>query len=479
MKIGFVSLGCPKNLVDGEVMLGMAREAGHTITADAGDADVIVVNTCAFIDNAKEESVDAILEMAQLKRDGKAKKLIVTGCLAERYREQLKAEIPEIDACLGTGEVPEIVNAINGTVTPLKLFRSRKDAEGHQSPAHSRTSAPANAASDAPAHPGEGITYLYGAETPRVLTTPSHFAYVKIAEGCDYTCAFCIIPTLRGEYRSRTEESIVREAHQLAAQGVKELLLISQDSSFFGIDQKKKGALASLLRALNDVDGIEWIRMLYLYPTTITNDVLDAMAECDKVCKYVDLPLQHASADILRRMRRPGNRESYDKLLTRIRATVPDVTLRTTFIVGFPGETESDFEELCAFVRDTHFDHVGVFTYSHEEGTRAFEMEDDVPAAVKAKRRDTLMALQKTIVAKRQKARKGSTVRVMVDGPSPDMPLVLQGRLEGQAPDIDPLVYLSECDPDEVHPGQIIDVTVTGAKDYDLIAKPVDAVATT
>ena len=470
MKIGFVSLGCPKNLVDGEVMLGMAREAGHTITADAHDADIIVVNTCAFIDNAKEESVDAILEMAQLKRDGKAKKLIVTGCLAERYREQLKAEIPEIDACLGTGEVPEIVNAINGTVTPLRLFKSRKAAEGHREPG-TRDPEPGTPKT----HPGSGITYLYGAETPRVLTTPSHYAYVKIAEGCDYTCAFCIIPTLRGEYRSRTEDSIVREAEQLAAQGVKELLLISQDSSFFGLDQKKRGALASLLRRLNAVEGIEWIRMLYLYPTTITDDVLEAMAECDKVCNYVDLPLQHASAAVLRRMRRPGNREGYDKLLARIRATVPNVTLRTTFIVGFPGETEADFEALCAFVRETNFDHVGVFTYSHEEGTRAFEMDDDVPAAVKAKRRDTLMALQKSIVARRQKARKGETIRVMVDGPSPDMPLVLQGRLAGQAPEIDPLVYLSECDPEVVRPGQIVSARVTGAQDYDLVASVLDA----
>jgi len=344
----------------------------------------------------------------------------------------------------------EIVNAINGTVTPMKLFKRSDFAK--------------------PSHPGEGITYLYGAETPRVLTTPSHYAYVKIAEGCDYTCAFCIIPTLRGEYRSRTEDSIVREAEQLAAQGVRELLLISQDSSFFGLDQKKKGALASLLRRLNAVEGIAWIRMLYLYPTTITDDVLDAMAECDKVCNYVDLPLQHASADILRRMRRPGNREGYDKLLARIRSKVPHVTLRTTFIVGFPGETEADFEALCAFVRETNFDHVGVFTYSHEEGTQAFEMDDDVPAAVKSKRRDTLMALQKAIVAKRQKARKGETVRVMVDGPSPDLPLVLQGRLEGQAPEIDPLVYLSECDPDEVRPGQIVSAKVTGAQDYDLVA---------
>lgn len=455
MKIGFVSLGCPKNLVDGEVMLGMARDAGHTITADAHDADIIVVNTCAFIDNAKEESVDAILEMAQLKRDGKAKKLIVTGCLAERYRDQLKAEIPEIDECLGTGEVPEIVNAINGTVTPMKLFKKSDFAKA--------------------SHPGEGITYLYGAETPRVLTTPKHFAYMKIAEGCDYTCAFCIIPTLRGEYRSRDVDSLVREAEQLAAQGVKELLLISQDSSFFGIDRKERQALSRLLRRLNAVEGIEWIRMLYLYPTTITDDVLEAMAECEKVCNYVDLPLQHASADVLRRMRRPGNREGYDKLLARIRSKVPDVTLRTTFIVGFPGETDQDFEELCDFVRDTKFDHVGVFTYSHEEGTRAFEMVDDVPAALKAKRRDTLMALQKSIVAKRQKARKGQTIRVMVDGPSPDMPLVLQGRLEGQAPDIDATVLLSDCDATEIMPGTIISATITGADDYDLIARPVSA----
>ncbi len=454
MKIGFVSLGCPKNLVDGEVMLGMARDAGHEITSDAEGADVIVVNTCAFIDNAKEESIDAILEMAQLKKDGKARKLIVTGCLAERYREQLIKEIPEIDACLGTGEVPEIVNAINGTVTPLRLYKKSDFAP----------------VASAPVHPGTGITYLYGAETPRVLTTPKHFAYMKIAEGCDYTCAFCIIPTLRGEYRSRDIDSLVREAEQLAAQGVREILLISQDSSFFGIDRKEKQALSRLLRRLNDVAGLEWIRMLYLYPTTITDDVLLAMAECEKVCNYVDLPLQHASADVLRRMRRPGNRASYDKLLARVRSTVPNVTLRTTFIVGFPGETEADFEELCDFVRDTEFDHVGVFTYSHEEGTRAFEMEDDVPEKLKKKRRDTLMALQKSIVAKRQKARKGQTIRVMVDGPVPDMPLAFQGRLEGQAPEIDAVVYLSECDPEVVHAGQVIDAVVTGAKDYDLIA---------
>ena len=458
MKIGFVSLGCPKNLVDGEVMLGMAQAAGHQITPDAADAEVIVVNTCAFIDNAKEESVDAILEMAQLKREGGVKRLIVTGCLAERYRDQLKAEIPEIDACLGTGDVPQIVDAIAGRVTPMTLFRSRAEVEG--------TSAPATK------HPAPHITYLYDADTPRVVTTPRHFAYVKVAEGCDYTCAFCIIPTLRGQYRSRDVDAIVAEAESLAARGVRELLLISQDTTFFGVDKGQRGALAELLRRLNAVDGLSWIRLLYLYPTTITDDVLEAMADCEKVCKYIDLPLQHASADVLRRMRRPGNRDAYDKLLARIRRMVPGVTLRTTFIVGFPGETEADVEALLDFVKATEFDHVGVFTYSHEEGTRAFDMDDDVPAAEKAARRDRVMRLQKQIVATRLKARRGERVRVMVDGPSPESDLVVVGRLEGQAPDIDAMVVFDQCDPSTLVPGSIVEATITGARGYDLIATP-------
>jgi ribosomal protein S12 methylthiotransferase len=476
MRIGFVSLGCPKNLVDGEVMLGLAKGAGHELTADASTAEVIVINTCAFIDNAKEESVNAILEMAQFKRDGSCKKLIVTGCLAERYRDELKAEIPEIDVCLGTGEVPDIVPAIAGLPTSVPFFRSR-EALLSTSVAPSSGPAAARERGQQPAgpaaHPGAHITYLYGADTPRVLTTPSHFAYVKIAEGCDYTCAFCIIPTLRGKYRSREIDAVVREAEQLAAQGVRELLLISQDTTFFGIDKGHRGALATLLRRLNDVAGLEWIRLLYLYPTTITDDVLQAMAECPKVCKYIDLPLQHASADVLRRMRRPGNREMYDKLLARIRRTVPGVTLRTTFIVGFPGETETDFEQLLDFVRDTQFDHVGVFTYSHEEGTRAHDFDDDVPARVKKSRRDAVMKLQKQIVTKRLKARKGDKVRVMVDGPSPESDLVVLGRLEGQAPDIDPLVYLTDYDPAEVESGKLIQARIVGSRDYDLIAAPV------
>ena len=455
MKIGLLSLGCPKNLVDGEVMLGLARDAGHDITNDVDAADVLVVNTCAFIDVAREESVNAILEMAQKKRDGGCKRLIVTGCLAERYREELKAEIPEIDAVLGTGEVPEIVGAVSGTAAPLVFHRTGK-FEVQSSKVEV-----------------ERPTYLYDASTPRLLTTPRHYAYVKVAEGCDYSCSFCIIPTLRGQYRSRDEDSIVAEAGRLAAGGVRELLLISQDTTFFGRDRGEKGALASLLRRLNRVDGLAWIRLLYLYPTTIGDDVLAAMAECEKVCKYIDLPLQHASADVLRRMRRPGNREAYDRLLGRIRSTVPGVTLRTTFIVGFPGETDEDFDQLSAFVQETGFDHVGVFTYSHEEGTHAYGMDDDVPADVKQERRSALMTLQRGLVETQQQARIGQDIQVMVDGPSTESELVLTGRLQGQAPDIDAMVYLSDCDPSAFAPGDLVTARVTDARGYDLVASVV------
>ena len=487
MKIGFLSLGCPKNLVDGEVMLGMAREAGHEITTDAAHAEVLVVNTCAFIDSAKQESIDAILEMAAQKRDGRCSRLVVTGCLAERYRDELKKEIPEIDAVLGTGEVPLILAAIGES--RLAAGGSRLDVDPtagaapltffHRTPAgqsHRRSVEPTTASSEPPAaSPAPRVPdYLYDADTPRYLTTPKHFAYVKVAEGCDYTCAFCIIPTLRGSYRSRTAESIVREARALAERGVRELLLISQDTTFFGIDRGERGALGRLLRELNAIDGLAWIRLLYLYPTTITDDVLGAMADCEKVCRYIDLPLQHASAEVLKRMRRPGNRHTYDKLLARIRSTVPDVTLRTTLIVGFPGETDADFAELEGFVADTGFDHVGVFTYSHEEGTRAFGLPDDVPAALKRRRRNALMARQKKIVARAHRARIGTEAAVLIDGPSSEHEMVLQGRIEGQAPDIDSVVYLTDCDPTAFETGALIQARIVGARGYDLVAAPLE-----
>jgi ribosomal protein S12 methylthiotransferase len=458
MKVGLVSLGCPKNLVDGEVMLGLAEDAGHEITPDAASADVLVVNTCAFIDRAKQESVDAILEMARHKRDGRCTRLVVTGCLAERYRDELRREIPEIDAVLGTGEVPQIVRAIDGQqAEPLKFFGTGLKA---------RTTPGARSAEHA------APSYVYDAETPRRLTTPRHFAYVKVAEGCDYTCSFCIIPTLRGSYRSRPSESIVREARALTERGVKEIILISQDTTFYGVDRRERGALAALLRELNAVDGLEWIRLLYLYPTTITPETVEAMADYQKVCRYVDLPLQHASTSVLRRMRRPGDRAVYSRLLERIRDRMPDVTLRTTFIVGYPGETRQDFDELCGFVRETGFDHVGVFTYSHEEGTRAYSVPDDVPAAEKRQRRDELMRLQQSVVERRHQARIGTTTRVLVDGPSADHPLVVQGRTAGQAPEIDPVVYLTECDPSAYPPGTLIEAEITGASGYDLAARP-------
>jgi ribosomal protein S12 methylthiotransferase len=449
-------------------MLGLAQQAGHELTPDAADADVIIVNTCAFIDNAKQESIDAILEMAQHKRDGKCSRLVVTGCLAERYRDELAKNIPEVDAFLGTGEVPGIADAIEprgatneARTAPLTFHRKASGPNVAVLPLPLSSPAPR-------ALP----TYIYDADTPRVQTTPRHFAYVKVAEGCDYTCAFCIIPTLRGQYRSRTPDSIVAEARALASRGVKELLLISQDTTFYGIDRSERGALARLLRELNAVDGLEWIRLLYLYPTTITDDVLAAMAECEKVCRYVDLPLQHASADVLKRMRRPGNRKTYDALLARIRDRVPGVTLRTTFIVGFPGETEQSFGELERFVEDTGFDHIGVFTYSHEEGTRAYELRDDVPAATKRKRRDRIMARQQRIVAARHEKRIGTDVAVLIDGPSAEHELVLQGRLEGQAPDIDPVVYLTDCDPSLYGRGDVIRARIVGANGYDLLATP-------
>lgn len=478
MKIGVVSLGCPKNLVDSEVMLGLAEQAGHVVTAEATDADVLVVNTCAFIDRAKQESIDAILEMAELKKAAPGRRLVVAGCMAERYRSELQAEIPEIDAVLGTGEVTGLVDLLSPHadraadvttgVAPLRFYRRDESAA---SPAVAGV--PEATAADTPVFGLDLPTYLYDAETPRRRATPGHYAYVKIAEGCDYKCAFCIIPKMRGHYRSRSIDSIVREARQLAADGVRELLLISQDTTFYGIDRGARGELPALLRALNDVEGLEWIRMLYLYPTTITDEVIEAVATLDKVCKYIDLPLQHASDEVLCRMKRPGTRASYERLLTNIRARIPGVTLRTTFITGFPGETAADVDILDDFIRTMDFDHVGVFTYSHEEGTSAYALVDDVPADEKAARQARLMTTQQALVTRRQAARVGEVVDVMIDGPSPEHDWVWRARLEGQAPEIDPVVYLTEAELDLLVPGRRLPVEIVGADAYDLVGRPV------
>jgi ribosomal protein S12 methylthiotransferase len=433
---------------------------------------VLVVNTCAFIDSAKQESIDAILEMAGHKKTGSCRRLIVAGCLGERYREELRIEIPEIDAVLGTGDVPEIVNAIGGAAgwtSPLRFYHA---APSTQHPALSTQHQHLAPSTQHPA-PGKGVpSYIYDADTPRRLATPTHYAYVKIAEGCDYKCAFCIIPTLRGAYRSRPAASIVREAQGLAERGVKELLLISQDTTFYGIDRQERGALARLLRQLNTVDGLEWIRLLYLYPTTIDDETIGVIAESDRVCKYIDLPLQHASNPVLARMKRPGTRQIYDRLLGKIRDRIPGVALRTTFIVGFPGETDSDVEALCGFVTDHGFEHVGVFTYSHEEGTSAYRLDNDVSARSKAARRARVMTLQKRIVRRRNRGRIGERVRVLVDGPATDDGLVLKGRLSTQAPEIDASVYVTDCDPSTFRAGGFAEMEIVGARNYDLIARP-------
>jgi ribosomal protein S12 methylthiotransferase len=432
-----VGLGCPKNLVDGEVMLGRLQQAGYSLVTDAAAADVVVVNTCAFIDRAKQESVDAILEMARLKEAGRPKRLVVTGCLSQRYDAELRREIPEIDATLGTGQVDDIVRAVGGEATSLQ------DAEG------------------AP-------TWVYDHTAPRVLATPPWLAYVKISEGCDYTCSFCIIPTLRGRHRSRNVEDVVAEVRGLVARGVREVVLVAQDSTRYGLDHGIRDGLAYLLRRLDRIDGLRWVRVMYAYPATLSDRILDAMVGCEKVVKYVDIPLQHASEDVLRRMKRPTGRGNLLGMVERIRERVPGVVVRTSFIVGFPGETKADFETLLGFVRDAAFDNVGVFTFSDEEGTASFELPDRVPPRTKEARRRRLLALQKRISAQKNRRRLGERVTVLVEGAHEDSDLILRGRTAGQAPEIDGQVLLTDG---TAPAGSFVTAEITEAHPYDLVAR--------
>jgi ribosomal protein S12 methylthiotransferase len=452
-KIGFVSLGCPKNLVDSEVMMGQLARHGYELTTDREAADVIVVNTCGFIEPAKEESINTILEMAQLKETGNCQRLVVAGCLVERYRQQLLAQLPEIDAVLGTSEVEKIVAAVDPAAA------AAQDAAFVASASWMTRGLP---------------TYLYDESTPRLLATPKHFAYVKIAEGCDHTCAFCAIPQMRGNYRSRRAGSILREAEQLAARGVRELILISQDSTRYGEDLGVKDGLAGLLRALARVDGIEWIRVMYSYPNSLSDATLAVMAEEAKVCSYLDLPLQHASAPVLKRMRRGGDRRLLEKLIHRARRFVPEIAVRTTFIVGFPGETEADFAELMQFVREVEFDRVGVFTYSDEEGTHGYELDGKVPARVMRQRRAKLMREQAKISKRRNRELVGRRLRALLEGVSPESELLLQARLESQAPEIDGQVLINDVPEDfSAQPGAFIQIEITEAHEYDLIARAI------
>jgi ribosomal protein S12 methylthiotransferase len=452
-KIGFVSLGCPKNLVDSEVMMGQLRDRGYELTTDREAADVIVVNTCGFIQSAKEESINTILEMAELKDTARLKRLVVAGCLVERYRQDLLNQLPEIDAVLGTSEIEKIVAAVD------PVAAAAQDAAFVASNAWMTRGLP---------------TYLYDEDSPRLLATPKHFAYVKIAEGCDHTCAFCAIPQMRGRYRSRRAGSILREAEQLAAAGVKELVLISQDSTQYGLDLGIKDGLADLLRSLARVDGIEWIRVMYTYPNSLSDATLAAMAEEPKVCNYLDMPLQHASAAVLKRMRRGGNRQLLEKLLSRARQFVPDITLRTTFIVGFPGETEEDFGELMQFIRDVEFDRVGVFTYSDEEGTHGHGIDDKVSPRVMRSRRAKLMREQARISKRRNRSLAGRRFRAMLEGVSQETDLLLQARLESQAPEVDGHVLINDVPEDfNAQPGDFIEIEITEAHEYDLVARAV------
>jgi ribosomal protein S12 methylthiotransferase len=443
-KVGFISLGCPKNLVDSEVMMGQLKQNGYEITADAAEADTVVVNTCGFIESAKQESIETILEAARLKTGGKATRLIVAGCLVERYRDELKAEMPEVDAFIGTSQINDILAACDPRTNPRSL----------------------------PVVPlgNQSATYLYDESTPRVLATPSHYAFIKIAEGCDRPCAFCFIPQMRGHFRSRRFGSIVAEAHQLAEEGVKELILVAQDSSRYGEDLGKQDALSQLMRELSHTDGIEWVRVMYTYPTHISDGFLDVMAEEPKAVKYLDIPLQHASQNVLKLMKRGGNRGSLERLIERVRRRVPGIAVRTTFITGFPGETEADFQELLAFIKQVEFDRVGVFTYSDEEGTPAYDLPNKVEPKVAKKRRDRLMKEQAKISLRRNKAKVGEVFQVLFEGESTESDLLWQGRLETQAPDIDGCVLISDAPEGFIpQPGEIVNVLITEAQEYDLV----------
>ncbi len=476
VKVGFVSLGCPKNLVDSEVMMGMLQSGGAEITSRAEDADVIVVNTCSFIDTAKQESVDTILEMAQHKIHGRAKKLVVAGCLVERYRNEIQKNIPEVDAVVGTGELESILAAsgiasapASAENSPFVILNSRPEGDLRQARGRFSRAEWNGAIADLP-------NYLYNENTPRVLATPKASAYIKIAEGCDHPCAFCIIPQLRGKFRSRHFESVIAEAERLAANGAREVTLIGQDTTCYGEDLGLKDGLALLLERLAKIDQLRWVRFLYAYPNKITGKLLETIAANDKICSYIDVPLQHASASVLKRMKRGGGAEIFLKSMEKMRRVVPNLTLRTSFITGFPGENERDFHELCEFVTAAQFDWLGVFAYSGEEGSAAWHLSGKVPSREIERRRKKLMHIQRQI-SKRKKAKLvGKQFDVLALGPSAETDLLWEGRTEMHAPEIDGKLFINDFGAyEELAPGEFYRCEITEAHDYDLVAKIVNA----
>ncbi|RFC46616.1 MAG: ribosomal protein S12 methylthiotransferase [Verrucomicrobia bacterium] len=455
IKVSLISLGCAKNLVDSEIMIGHLHQAGMVVIPEAEKADVVIVNTCSFIDSSKEESISHILEVHQnrgLKKRRKEQKLIVAGCMSQRFSKDLSGELAhEVDAFIGLDQITQVAPIIEG------LYAKERGA----------SSVPDNFVTPR-------STYIPDYDTPRFRLTPKHFAYIKIAEGCNHPCTFCIIPQIRGRHRSRTVESVVAEARQLVKEGVKEINLISQDTTFFGmdtweqrpnprtpVDSSRGTALTTLLRQLNAIEGDFWIRLLYTHPAHWSDELIKTIAECPKVARYIDIPLQHISDAMLERMQRETSGDYIRDLIRRIRAGIPGIAVRTTFIVGFPGETEADVDELCEFIRETKFERLGVFRYSQEDGTRGAKMENQIPAKVKEARWHKLMALQQQIAAEVSKSHMGDTLKVLVEEAG-------VARGEADAPDIDGRVYVSR----ELPVGEFVEVAITGYHDYDLIALP-------
>jgi ribosomal protein S12 methylthiotransferase len=434
--IHFVSLGCPKNRVDSEVMLGVAERAGYEHVSDASEASVIVVNTCGFIDAAKEESINTILELSEHKRSGRCEKLVVTGCLSQRHPDELAKELPEIDHLLGSSDMLKLERVLAGGAPKVLV--------------------------------GNPADWVVGAADPRRISTRGRSAYVKIAEGCNRSCSFCVIPELRGKQRSRAEDDVVREVETLASAGVVEVNLVSQDTVAFGRDRPDGATLAGLVRRVAEVSGIHWVRLFYLYPEKLDDEIIGLLAEHPRVVPYVDMPLQHAADAMLRRMRRGHGGKRLYELVERLRKRVERLTFRTAFIVGHPGETDAEFEELLAFVRFAEFDRVGVFRYSDESSARSFALAEKVPQAVAARRAKRLMSIQRRISKKKNRALVGHELDVLVEGASDESDLAMVGRHAGQAPEIDGVTYLSGG---PVLPGEMVRARVTRATDYDLVAE--------
>ena len=514
--MGFISLGCPKNLVDSEVMMGLLDRGGARLTARPEDAEILVVNTCSFIDTAKQESVDTILEMARFKTSGSAKKLIVAGCLVERYRDEIIKNIPEVDAVVGTGELESILQAAGiapvptATSSPFNIINGNNHAEirsgreslsgTHKAPGHdfSRAEnsdetigalAPASSSRPEGDHrerqgrfsreDWQGAahmlpTYLYNENTPRYISTGRTSAYIKIAEGCDHPCTFCVIPNLRGKFRSRRFESVVAEAQQLVASGVQEITLIGQDTTCYGEDLGLKDGLALLLDALAKIEGVRWLRFLYAYPNRITGKLLETIAKHDNICKYLDVPLQHASPDVLKRMKRGAGADIFLKTLEKVRSAVPGIALRTSFIVGFPGESSADYEVLEQFISDARFDWLGVFNYSDEEGSKAFALDTKLPRRTIESRKRKLMKLQQKISKSAKQQWVGRELVILAEGESEETSMLWEGRTQFHAPEIDGKVYINDFgDLQELEAGKFYRAQITEAHDYDVVARVV------